>query len=104
MNNCYLRINRPSIQVRTLSLKPNTGNGSNNCNVPMIALNGNIIDTESFENEFLKPFSVDSETDFDYNSECSTECGQMKGRHNTPLKTSSLDYLKVQLVVYIFMY
>ena len=102
MNNCYLRINRPSIQVRTLSLKPNTGDGSNHCNIPMIALNGNIIDTESFEKDFQKPLSVYSETDFDNNSECSTECGQVKGQRNTILKTSSLDYLKVQLVVYIF--
>ena len=95
MSNCYLRINRPSIQVRTLSLKPNTGNGSNNCNVPMIALNGNIIDTESFEKDYINPLLVYSKTNFDNNSEFSTEYGQTKGQLNVQLETSCLNYFKV---------
>ena len=89
MNNCYLRINRPSIQVRTLSQKLNTGGCSNNGNIPIIALNGNIIDTESFEKEYLNPLSVYSKTNFDNNSECSTEDGQKKMQLMEELNTDS---------------
>ena len=95
IRNCCLRINRPSIQARTLSLKQNTGGGSNNGNIPIIALNGNIIDTESFEKDYINPLSVYSKTNFDNNSECSTEDGQKKGQLNAQLKTSCLDHSKV---------
>ena len=95
IRNCCLRVNRPSIQVRTLSQNQNTGGGSNNGNIPIIALNGNIIDTESFEKHYRNPLSVYSKTDFDNNSECSTEYGQKKGQLDAQLKTTSLDYFKV---------
>ena len=95
IRNCCLRINRPSIQHRTLSLKPNTGGGSNNCNIPIIALNGNIIDTESFEKDYINPLLVYSKTNFDNNSEFSTEYGQKKGQLNVQLETSCLNYFKV---------
>lgn len=95
-SNLYLRINRPSVPLRTLSLKSNTGGVSNNYNIPIIALNGSIIDTESFETDDIKPFSVYSRTDFDTNSDCSTEYGQKKGQFSAQLKTSSLEYFKVR--------
>ena len=95
IKNCCLRVNRPSIQVRTLSQKLNTGGCSNNGNIPIIALNGNIIDTESFEKDYRNPLSVYSKTDFHNNSECSTAYGKKQGQLNAQLKTTNLDYFKV---------
>ena len=96
-SNRYLRINRPI--VRKLSLQPNPGGSSNFCNVPIIALNGCIIDTESIEKDDIKPLSEYSRTVFDKDTECSMEYDQKKGQFNAQLKISSSDYFKVKFSI-----
>ena len=55
---CDLRRNRPSLPFSTSSLKSNKNSESNCHHIPMIALNGNVIDIDSWEEDNFRPSTL----------------------------------------------
>ena len=88
VNNCCLRINRPSIPHNTSSIRLSINSDSNIRPIPIISLNGHVMDIDSLEQNSARPFALAAKRNAHQTKEISERIDQKKRQNGYQNKMS----------------